>query len=97
MATATIEKKKELKIEKTLHELELEHKELRTTVENYLMVLGIDHMMIDEVIEDLKSQMYMHADRNVNDLIADLINLENEIAIKRKKEEAESEGAEKQY
>lgn len=96
MATATKEKK-ELKKEKTLQELELERKELRTTVENYLMVLGVDQIMLDDVIEDLKSQMYMHADRNVNDIIADLINLENEIAIKRQKEESENESAQKQY
>ena len=96
MVAATLERKKEVK-EKTLSELELEHEELRTTVENYLMVLGVEPAMLNEVVEDLKSQMYMHADGNINDLIADLINLENAIALKREKEEAESEGAEKQY
>lgn len=97
MAATTMERKKSTNKEKTLKELELEYAEKDTTVKNYLMVLGVEHMMLDEVIEDLKSQMYMHADRNINDLIADLILLENEIMAKRAKEQAESESAQKQY
>ena len=43
------------------------------------MVLGVEYMMVDAVISDLKEQMCTHADQNVNDMVADIINLENKI------------------
>ena len=73
MKTVAVEKPK------TLEELEKEHELLTSILKEYLMVVGVEYSMLDDVIRDLKEQMYMHADQNVNNMIADLINLENKI------------------
>lgn len=64
---------------KSIKELQAEHDKLESKIEQYLLVLGVDHMLVKDIIVDLKSQMCMHADDNVNDMIAELICLENEI------------------
>lgn len=64
---------------KTLEQLEEERKQLLIVLEEYLLVVGVEYSMLDAVIQDLKDQMYLHADQNINNMIADLINLENKI------------------
>ena len=66
---------------KTVKELQREHDELELELETYLLILGADSALVDEIIVDLKSQMCSHADENVNSMVADLINLENAIMI----------------
>ena len=84
---ATVKRKRNpAKKEKSLKELEMEHHQLKTTIINHLLVLGADYMMVESLIEDLKSQMYSHADAGVNDLIAELIILENKIQNQKEKE-----------
>lgn len=64
---------------KTLEQLEEERRQLLIVLEEYLLVVGVEYSMLDAVIQDLKDQMYLHADQNINNMIADLINLENKI------------------
>ena len=80
-AVKKVEKKKE-----TLEELEAKHKALMSEIEEYLLLLGAEYSMLKAIIEDLKSQMYTHADSRINDMIADLINLENKIAWAKEEE-----------
>ena len=70
---------------KSVEELQEEYDELEFVIEQYLFVLGADAIMVKDIIKDLKSQMFIHADANVNAMIADLIELENKI--KKAKEE----------
>ena len=70
---------------KSVQELQEEYDELEFVIEQYLFVLGADAIMVKDIIKDLKSQMFIHADANVNAMIADLIELENKI--KKAKEE----------
>ena len=70
---------------KSVKELQEEYDELEFVIEQYLFVLGADAIMVKDIIKDLKSQMFIHADANVNAMIADLIELENKI--KKAKEE----------
>ena len=72
---------------KTLKELQKEHDELQSQLETYLLVLGADYWLVKEIIRDLKEQMCVHADDNVNSMIADLINLENSIMFAKEEEE----------
>ena len=72
---------------KTLKELQKEHDELESQLETYLLVLGADYWLVKEIIKDLKEQMCVHADENVNEMIADLINLENAIMFAKEEEE----------
>lgn len=75
MAKANAPKKQN----KSIKELEAERDRLESRIEQYLLVLGADNMLVKEIIVDLKSQMCMHADDNVNEMVAELICLENEI------------------
>ena len=43
--------------------------------------------LVKAIIKDLKEQMCVHADENVNEMIADLINLENAIMFAKEEEE----------
>lgn len=70
---------------KSVEELQAAYDELEFVIEQYLFVLGADALMVKDIIRDLKSQMFIHADANVNAMIADLIELENKI--KKAKEE----------
>ena len=70
---------------KSVEELQEAYDELEFVIEQYLFVLGADAIMVKDIIKDLKSQMFIHADANVNAMIADLIELENKI--KKAKEE----------
>lgn len=70
---------------KSVKELQEAYDELEFVIEQYLFVLGADAIMVKDIIKDLKSQMFIHADANVNAMIADLIELENKI--KKAKEE----------
>lgn len=72
---------------KTLNELIEEYDRLYMNIENYLYVLGADPLIVKEIIEDLKSQMCIHADDNINDMIADLLLLEEEISRVKQEEE----------
>lgn len=80
-------KKVTVEPKKTLEQLEKEHEALTITLEQYLLVIGVEYSMIDAVIRDLKDQMYMHGDQNVNDMIADLINLETSIIYAREEQQ----------
>lgn len=77
---------REVEKKETLEELEERHKVLMSEIEEYLLLLGAEYSMLKAIIEDLKSQMYIHADSRINDMIADLINLENKIAWAREEE-----------
>lgn len=81
-AVKPVEKKKE----ETLEELEKRHKEIMSELEDRLLLFGAEYSMLKMIIEDLKSQMYCHADSRIDDLVADLINLENKIAWKKEEE-----------
>ena len=76
---------------KSLEDLQREHDELETVLEEYLYVLGVDSSLVKEIIADLKEQMCTHADENVNSMIADLINLENSIMIAKEEEKNQSQ------
>ena len=74
-------KVKEEKVQvKTLEQLKEERDALKTYIEEILVVCGAETSMLEMIIEDLKSQMVSHASAEINDKIADLINLENKIA-----------------
>ncbi|MBR7172304.1 MAG: hypothetical protein IKD36_00740 [Clostridia bacterium] len=77
---------REVEKKETLEELEERHKVLMSEIEEYLLLLGAEYSMLKAIIEDLKSQMYIHADSRINDMIADLINLENKIAWAKEEE-----------
>lgn len=83
MKTLVKEEKKE-----TLEELEARHVLLVSQIEEYLLLLGAEYSLLSAIIEDLKTQMYMHADSRINDMIAQLINLENEILYAKENEKA---------
>ena len=74
---------------KSVEELQAAYDELEFVIEQYLFVLGADAIMVKDIIRDLKSQMFIHADANVNAMIADLIELENKI--KKAKEEEQKQ------
>ena len=76
---------------KTLEQLEKERDILEIALKEYLMILGADYLLLDDIIRDLKSQMCVHADPQINDMIADLINLENKILYAREEEKANSQ------
>ncbi len=44
-----------------------------------LLNFGVPEVLLKEHIEDLKTQMYFHENQEINDLIADIINLEVKI------------------
>lgn len=81
-------KKKETstKTSKTLEELQNEHDALEAELEEYLYILGVDGTLVRDIIADLKEHMCTHADEYVNNMIADLINLENAIMIAKEEE-----------
>ncbi len=81
----------EQKEPKTLRELKADYKALYARLKDYLHSrMGYDVHMAELVITDLMDQMYMHQDDTVNDMVADLINLSNEISYAEKKEAAEA-------
>ena len=80
-------KKVTVEPKKTSKELEQERKVLIDNLKQNLLILGAEYSMLDMIIEDLKSQMVSHGSEIINNMIADLINLENKIA-RVKEEEA---------
>ena len=50
-------KKVTVEPKKTLEQLEKEHEALTITLEQYLLVIGVEYSMIDAVIRDLKDQI----------------------------------------
>ena len=66
-------------LDNVIEKLEKQRDDLSMIIEEYLLVLGVEYSMLKDVICDLKDQMYSHADHFINDMIADLINLENSI------------------
>lgn len=76
---------------KTLEQLIEERDALEIALKEYLMIVGADYLLLDEIIKDLKSQMFIHADSQINDMIADLINLENKILYAREQEKLNSQ------
>lgn len=75
-------------VPKTLEELKEERDELQANLEDYLSNFFGAHMVKD-VIRDLKDQMYLSPYEDVNNMIADLINLENQIIYEEEKQKAE--------
>lgn len=79
-------KKVEVEEVKTLEEMKKEYKLLKGKIEDYLIDSGVSSQMVQMVIDDLTAQMHSTPDEKLNGMIADLINLENDIAFAEEKE-----------